>query len=286
MIAVFFTVCYKDRENSRGNKSGMFGGFTGMKTPSGTDWGEQMLNTVVSKTIRHLFTQSESVDVSVRCYPSSKLLQGSIDSLKMSGRGLVIRREFRAEELSFETDAVSIDFSSVLKGQFNLKQPTQAIAQVVLMEDDINNSFKAELVRKRLENVSIPALSELTGGQPISFTDVQVTLQPKNQLRLFAKAELPKHGLVPISMSSTLAVERRRRVLFQNSQFEPEDIPESLREISQKLTAALDEILNNMVDLDRFNLDGVTMRINRLETHGKKLIFSGYAQIDRVPNNP
>lgn len=264
----------------------MFGGFAGTKTPSGTDWGEQMLNTVVSKTIRHLFTQSESVDVSVRCYPSSKLLQGSIDNLKMNGSGLVIRREFRAQEVSFETDAISLDFASVLKGQLNLKQPTQAIAQVVLLEEDINKSFQAQLVKKRLENLVIPELSELSGGEPISFTDVQVTLQPNNRLRLFAKAMLPDRGLVPISMSSTLAVERRRRILFQNSQFEPEAIPESLREISQTLTTALDQILNNMVDLDRFNLDGVTMRINRLETHGKKLIFSGYAQIERVPNNP
>ncbi|HEY9633021.1 MAG TPA: DUF2993 domain-containing protein [Coleofasciculaceae cyanobacterium] len=266
--------------------NGMFGGFTGTKNPSGSDWGEQMLNTVASKTIRHLFTQSESIDVSVRCHPSSKLLQGSIDSFKVSGRGLVIRRQFRAEELSFETDAVSLDFSSVLKGQISLKQPTQAIAQVVLTEDDINQSFKAELVRKRLENIAIPSLSELSGGESVSFTDVQVQLQPNNRVRIFAKAELPEHGLVPISLSSTLAVERRRRVLFQNSQFEPDNVPESLREISQTLTAALDDILNNMVDLDRFNLDGATMRINRLETQGKMLIFSGYAQIERIPNNP
>lgn len=264
----------------------MLGGFAGTKNTSGTDWGEQMLNTVASKTIRHLFTQSESVDVSVRCYPSSKLLQGSIDSFKMSGRGLVIRRQFRAQELSFETDAVLLDFSSVLKGQINIKQPTQAIAQVVLTEGDINESFQAELVRKRLENLSIPALSELSGGEPISFTDVQVQLQPNNGVRLFAKANLPGHGLIPISMTSTLAVERRRRLLFENSKFEPDAVPESLREISQKLTDAMAEILNNMVDLDRFNLDGVTLRINRLETQGKQLIFSGYAQIERVPNNP
>ncbi len=245
-----------------------------------------MLNTVASKTIRHLFTQSESVDVSVRCFPSSKLLQGSIDSFKMSGRGLVIRREFRTEEMSFETDAVSLDFGSVLKGQIQLKQPTQAIAQVVLTEDDINNSFKAELVRKRLENLAIPALDELSGGQAISFTDVQVKLQPNNSLQLFAKAELPNQGLIPISLTSTLAVERRRRILFENPQFNSEAVPESSREISRTLTTAMAEILNNMVDLDRFNLDGVTMRINRLETQGKKLIFSGYAQIDHIPNNP
>jgi hypothetical protein len=264
----------------------MLGGFAGTKNTSGTDWGEQMLNTVASKTIRHLFTQSESIDVSVRCYPSSKLLQGSIDSFKMSGSGLVIRREFRTEEMSFETDAVSLDFGSVLKGQLKIKQPTQAIAQVVLTEDDINNSFKAELVRKRLENLAIPALDELTGGQPISFTDVQVQLQPNNSLRLFAKADLPDHGLVPISMTATLEVERRRRILFQNPTFQPDTVPESLQEISKTLTTAMAEILNNMVDLDRFNLDGVTMRINRLETQGKKLIFSGYAQIDHIPNNP
>lgn len=265
---------------------GMFGGFSSTTKNSGTDWGEQMLNTVTSQTIRHLFTQSESVDVSVRCYPSSKLLQGSIDSFKMSGRGLVIRRQFRADEMSFETDAVALDFGSLLKGQLNLKQPTQAIAQVILTQDDINAAFKADLVRKRLENISVPALQELSGGEPISFTDLHVELQPQNRLRLFAKANLPNHGLVPISMTSTLAVERRRRILFQNTQFEADGVPEELQDISRTLTTALDEILNNMVDLDRFNLDGVTMRINRLETQGKRLIFSGYAQIDRVPNNP
>ena len=103
-------------------QNSMLGGFAGTKNTSGTDWGEQMLNTVASKTIRHLFTRSESIDVSVRCYPSSKLLQGSIDSLKMNGRGLVIRQQFRTEELSFETDAISLDFSSVLKGQMNIKR--------------------------------------------------------------------------------------------------------------------------------------------------------------------
>ena len=51
----------------------------------------------------------------------------------------------------------------------------------------------------------------------------------------------------------------------------------------EKLTFALGEILNEMVDLDRFNLDGVKLRLNRLNTEGKMLLFSGYAQIERVP---
>jgi hypothetical protein len=33
----------------------------------------------------------------------------------------------------------------------------------------------------------------------------------------------------------------------------------------------------------RFDLDGAIVRINRLETQGEKLIFSGYAQIEHFP---
>lgn len=264
----------------------MFGSFTGLTGNSGTDWGEKLLNTVASTTIRHMFTQSESVEVQVRCYPSSKLLQGSIDRFQMSGRGLVIRRQFRVQEMSFETDVVALDFAAVMAGQIRLKQPTQAIAQVTLTEADINQSFKADLVTKRLQNLTHPTLLELSGGSPVSFADVEVKLLAENGIQLFAKADLGDRGIVPISLTATLAVERRRRILFQNVQFQAETIPEDLREVAETLTGVLAEILDNMVDLDRFNLDGVTMRINRLETQGNLLVFSGYAQIDRVPMNP
>lgn len=260
----------------------MLGGFIGSNSNQGGDWGENLLNKVASNTIRHLFTRSESVDVTVRCQPSSKLLQGSIDSFKMSGRGLVIRRDFRTEEMMFETDAVSLDFGSVLKGEIALKQPTQAIAKVTLEETDINQAFKAELVRKRLENLTLPALLELSEGEPVSFTDVQLQLMPQNRVKLFAKAKLPQ-AQIPVSLSCTLAVEKRRRILFKDIQFEGDAVPEDLQAQSEKLTAALGEILNEMIDLDRFNLDGVVMRLNRLETQGKKLLFSGYARIERVP---
>jgi hypothetical protein len=259
----------------------MFGGLTGNRL--GTDLGEQMLNAAASQSIRHLFTRSESVEVAIRCYPSSKLLQGSIDSFKMSGRGLVIRREFEAETMSFETDAVSIDPGSILKGQIRLKQPTQAVAQVVLSEESINKAFKAELVDKRLRNVDMEILTNLSGGEPISFRDVQLELLPENQVKITAKTDLPNRSDVPISLKATLAVEKRRRISFKSPQFEPDAVPESIQSLSEILTMAFAQILDSMVDLDRFDLDGVLLRINRLETQGKKLVFSGYAQIDRFP---
>ncbi len=261
----------------------MFSSLTGLINPTGSDWGERLLNTVASKAIRYLFTQSESVEVFVHCHPSSKLLQGSIDSFKMSGRGLVIREDFRAEEISFETDAVAIDFSGVLSGKLVLAQPTQAVVQVTLSEAGINHAFQAELVKKRLVNLSLPALTDLSGGEPVSFEAVQLQLLPNNRVQIWAKADLSNGELVPISLSATIAIERRRRLVFCDPKFEADTVPESQRDISQTLSATLAKILDRMVDLERFDLNGITMRLNRLETQGKQLIFSGYALIDRIP---
>ncbi|GAB4185292.1 MAG: DUF2993 domain-containing protein [Coleofasciculaceae cyanobacterium] len=263
----------------------MFNSLTDLINPTGSDWGERLLNTVASKTIRYLFTQSESVEVFVRCHPSSKLLQGSIDSFKMTGRGLVIRDEFRAEELSFETDAVLIDFNGVLSGKLVLKQPTQAVAQVTLSEAGINHAFQAELVKKRLVNLSLPALTDLSGAELVSFEVVQLQLLPNNRVQIWAKADLSSGELVPISLSATIAIERRRRLVFCDPKFEADTVPESQRDISQSLSITLAQILDRMVDLERFDLDGITMRLNRLETQGQQLIFSGYAQIDRIPSS-
>ncbi len=263
----------------------MFGGLTGSKGNPGTDLGERMLNAVASQSIRHLFTQSESVDVHIRCFPSSKLLQGSIDSFKMSGRNLVIRKDFLVEEMSFETDSVSIDPSSVLGGKIRLKQSTQAVAQVVLTEDGINKAFHSELVKQRMVNLDAEELTNLSGGEPVSFRDVKVELLPENQMTISAKTDLPNRKDILLSLKAKLNIERRRRLSFSSPEFVAESVPEDVRGLSQVLTMAFAQVLDNMVDLDRFDLDGVTLRINRLETHGKKLVFSGYAQIDHFPGN-
>lgn len=261
----------------------MFSFLENLKDLPSNDLGERALNAVASQSIRHLFTRSESVEVFVGCSPASKILQGSIDSFKMSGRNLTIRKDFQIEEMSFETDAVSIDFRSALNGQINLRQPTQAVAQVVLSEAGINHAFKSELVTKRLENISIPALSNIY-GESISFTEVQVELLPNNRIRLFAETDLPNYGTVPVFMTATLVIEQRRRLTFQHPHFELNLVPESVQAVSHDLTASLAQLLNNMIDLDRFDLDGVMLRLNRLETQGKKLVFSGYAQIEHFPS--
>lgn len=261
----------------------MFGGFTGFQPNAANDFGERMINSVVTQSLRRLFSRCDFIDVAVRCSPPSKLLQGSVDSFRMEGRGLVIRNEFETTEMMFETDAVAIDVGSAIGGKIRLRQPTQAIAQVVLTEDAINRAFEAELVRQHLEGVTDEALTNLSGGEPLNFRDVHITLQPDQQVIISAKTDLPNKRDVPIQLTAKITVEKRRRILFSEAEFLADDIPSELRSLSATITQGFSIILNRMVDLERFNLDGVMLRVNRLETKGNQLIFSGYAQIDHFP---
>jgi LmeA-like phospholipid-binding len=212
----------------------MFSGFASAEGSMQTDFGEQMLNKVASQSIRGMFSQSKSVEVSIRCFPSSKLLQGNVDSVKMQGSGLVIRRQFQVEEMSFETDAIAIDFGSVLRGKIQLKQPTQAIAQIVLSEEGINRAFNAELVQKRLDDVW---LSEETGiNEPVSFGDISIRLLPNNQVEIQAKVNVPGQDIqIPIAVRTGLSVERRRRLLFTEPQFLADQIPEAVKPFQSRL---------------------------------------------------
>ncbi|MFZ4640785.1 MAG: DUF2993 domain-containing protein [Nodosilinea sp.] len=261
----------------------MLSSFTGVKPNTTKDFGERMINSVVTQSLRHLFSRSDFIDVAVRCSPSSKLLQGVIDSFRMEGRGLLIRNEFEAAEMMFETDAVSIDVAAAIGGKIRLRQPTQAIAQVILTEPAINRAFTAQLVRQHLEGLTEESLTNLSGGEPVSFRDIQMTLLPDQQVNISAKTDLPNRQDVPIQLTAKVTVEKRRRIIFADPQFIPDGIPEDLKGLSANLTRSFAVILNRMVDLERFNLDGVLLRVNRLDTKGNQLVFSGYAQIDHFP---
>jgi hypothetical protein len=264
---------------------GSFPGFPGV----GTDFGEQFINTVASQSIRRLFSSSAAVDIAIRCSPSSKLLQGNIDSVKMTGRDLVIRNQFEVSEMSFETDMIALDFRSVLQGKISLKQPTQAIAQVTLSESGINRAFQADLVKKRLFQVNSNGNHPSVPAGSLTFSDIQLSLLGGNRLEIRATANCGASETeatavtIPIALSTSVALERRRKLVFENIQPLADSVPPEHQAASQELTQTFAEILNNMVDLERFDLDGIDLRMNRVEVQGQSLILSGYAQINHFP---
>jgi hypothetical protein len=274
--------CYKEGEPLQREKQ-MFGNFATFPGAAGTDFGEQLINTIASQSIRRLFSSSEAVDLSIQCCPSSKLLQGNVDSVKMNGRNLVIRNQFEVSEMSFETDAIALDLTSVLRGKIHLKQSTQAIAQVKLSEAGINRAFQEELVKKRLTEVSIAGAD----AETLTFSDIKIQLSSGNRIELHAMAHETRSGdaaiAIPITLSAVVSVERRRRLVFEQIQPLVESIATEQQETATRFIHAFADVLNNMVDLERFDLDGIDMRMNRVEIHDQSLVLSGYAQINYFP---
>lgn len=260
----------------------MLGSLLGSKSSS-SDFGENMLNSVARQAIQQLFTRSESVDIAIRCSPSSKILQGVVDSFQMKGKGLLIKKMFEAAEMEFETDAVSIDVAGLMGGKIRLKQATHAIATVTMTESGINKAFKADLVEKLLQNVDTEEATSLSGGEPLSFREINVTLLGEQRVDITAKTDLPNREDLPIHLTAEVGVERRRRVVFKNEQFESDGVPEDIQWLSEAIMPALLGVLNQMVDLERFDLDGVSLRVNKLDIEGKNLLFNGYAEIEHFP---
>lgn len=261
----------------------MFGGAMMFPNASSPEWGKQLINTVATEALRRMFSASESLGVDVRCQSPAQLLQGSLDGFRMEGTGLVIRRQFRTASMWFETDAVAIDFGAAMQGRLALKNGTQAMAKVTLAESDLNQAFRAPLVTQHLVNRQEPALLEASGGQAVSFGGIQLTLNNNNSVRLSATVEAIGMEAIPVTLDATVEVVRRRRIVFANQKFVAEQTPEPLRDRAAVFAKVLGELLDGMVDLDRFGLDGLTLRLNRLETRDKALVFSGYAQIEYIP---
>lgn len=116
----------------------------------------------------------------------------------------------------------------------------------------------------------------------VNFEQFRVTLQPHNHVRLQVVAHLLEQVL-PLTLTATLKLERRRRIRFQNLQLETDRLPLAQVPRAEKLRGVLAAVLNGLIDVERWQLDGVLLRLNQMETAGSQLRFKGYAQINHFP---
>lgn len=238
--------------------------------PFSGESGDRLVSKGVSAAIAALFKRTGKIEANVRAEPLAKLLQGSVDGFDFIGNGMLMYNGLRIEAMELYVQAVSIDFSAIFTGQVKLRQPTQASMRVVLTEEDLTTSFNTPFVVDKLQRLQYE-------GQPLHFQNTQMvlnedkSLQIKSQIRV-GEASEP----VDIDLTATIEVEDRRKIQFVNVSYQGD-------EASVALGKALIDHVNNLLDLDKFALDGTRLRVDRLRLQGKNLIFYGMAHIDRFP---
>lgn len=228
-----------------------------------------MVSKVVSTAIAALFKRSDRVEANIRVEPIAKLLQGSVDSFDFIAGGLLMYNGLRIEGLELFSQAVSIDFSEIFQGRVKLRQPTQSTMRVVLTEQDLAESFNTPFVMKRLR------LLELE-GKALDMRQIDVQISNEGTVQVTGEARLGDEEWMPVDFTAKVELQDRRKIQFVDAVYAGD-------EASVQLSQALVGHVNDLLDLDKFALDGTQLRVDRVRVREHKVVFYGTAEIERFP---
>jgi hypothetical protein len=232
--------------------------------------GDRVVSKVVSAAIAALFKKIGKIEANVRVEPIAKLLQGSIDGFDFIGNGMLMYNGLRIEAMELYVQAVSIDCSAIFTGQVKLRQPTQASMRVVLTEADLTTSFNTPFVVEKLQRLQYQ-------GQSLHFQDTEMILNEDKSLLIKTSMRVGEASEpLAIDLTAHLQVENRSKLQFVDVTYEGD-------EAAITLGKALIEHVNNLLDLDKFALEGTKLRVDRVRVQNKQLIFYGTANIDYFP---
>lgn len=232
--------------------------------------GDSFVSKAVSAAIAALFKRTDKIEATVRAEPVTKLLQGSVDGFDFIGKGMLMYNGLRLEAMELYVQAVSIDFGAIFSGNVKLRQPTQATMRIVLTEEDLTSSFNTPFIIEKLQKLQYQ-------GKTLYFQHTEITINQDKSIRLKTQVKIGKDTEpVNLDVNADLEVQERRKLQFVNTTYNGD--PEGL-ELSQIL---IDHV-NNLLDLDKFALDGVQLRMDRITMRDKEMILYGVAKINHFP---
>lgn len=232
--------------------------------------GDQIVSKVVTTAIAALFKKTGKLEANVRAEPVAKLLQGSIDGFDFIGRGMLMYNGLRLEAMELYLQAISIDFSAIFSGKIKLRQPTQATMRIVLTEEDLTRSFNTPFIIDKLQKLQYE-------GQSLHFQNTQIIVNEDKSINIKSEIKVGNNSsYIPINIQTELKTEGRTKIQFINPKFEGD-------EQAVKLSKAILDHVNNLLDLEKFKLDGSRLRVDRARIKDKEFVFYGTVEIDRFP---
>lgn len=231
--------------------------------------GDRLVSKVAGSAIAALFKRSENIEANVRAEPVAKLLQGSLDGFDFIGKGMLMYNGLRINAIELYLQAVSIDFGAIFTGQVKLRRPTQASMRVVLSEDDLTTSFNTPFVTEKLQRLQYQ-------GKSLKFQNTRITLNSDKTLRLQSQITIGGAKPITLDFTTSVEVEDRKKIQFVEVQY-------SGNEEELALGKAVITHVNNLLDLDKFALEGTQLRVDRIRVQDGAIVFYGSASINQFP---
>lgn len=233
------------------------------------DLGEKTLNKIAEFALSAQLERAEKLNVKIKTDPS-RLAKGELESLVIDGKGLVMNKYLRMQELNMTFNAIAVSPLKALIGNIELTQPSQGFACVVLNEADLNSAFSVETLKKQLQKTAIATEVERISCQIGS--DGTVTINVKVYL-----LDTRENKDIFVTVKPYINPTRKGVVL--------ENIPASENEeIAVKLIPVVLGQAEKIFNLSNFLMDGIDLQIEKVAIASGKLTLQSVARITRFPS--
>lgn len=115
---------------------------------------EQVVSKAAEMSLSSQLDAAEKIDVDVQT-DLLEIFQGKVDSVAISGQGLVMQKDIRIQEMELYTDGLDVNPLSALFGHVELDRPVNAKGRIVLTEPDINRALNSAYVLDRAQNYAL-----------------------------------------------------------------------------------------------------------------------------------
>ena len=244
-------------------------------TLNSPDIGEQALSKVAEVGIANQLDKVDKLNIDIRTNPG-KLIQGEVDSVAISGRGMVMKQDLRIESIEVQTAKVSINPLSVIFGSIELDQPADANAQIVLTEDDLNRAIASEYIASKLQDLKLE-IDEQLHTIKLQQADLQLLsagtmslninflLQESNEAKTLSASIIPK------------AIEDGQRIDLEILSIEGQGL-------TPELGIAILNQIKTLLDLNNFDLPGMTLWLQKFDIQAGKMIIHVKTNIQQIPS--
>jgi len=237
-----------------------------------------ILDRVGADLLRQQLYKAEQLELRIESAPNYQILLGTVDRVRLAGRGIYPTEFLRIDTVDVETDPISIDPSALQAGKVTLRKPLQAAARVVLKAADVNRALRSPQILQAFQGLEI----DLGNGRIDKFDliDPEVIFVSGNLLKLRMKLK-PADPTKPV-----LDIEAEAKLnLIDGTRLKLEGVSINLQgvkfpdEILQRFT----DNLNTILDLKQLESRSILARVLKLEITDTNLQVIGFVRIDRLP---
>jgi LmeA-like phospholipid-binding len=235
--------------------------------------GDKALSKVVEIGIAIQLDEAEVIEVDIRTNPG-KLVQGKLDSVAISGKGLVMMQDLRMETIQVSIGKVGINPFSAIFGNIELIHPTDAEALIVMTEADINRAFRSDYIRSKLHGLKM-----MMNGQAVIVNVQQVIVNLPGDNKFVISIDFLLVEQTEVKKLSATAIPK---IQEDGHRISLEILAIEGQGLNLDLVSVIVEQLTALLDMRNFNIPGLSLQLYQLEAPQGKLLIHSHAQVDQI----